>query len=133
MFEFVIPGIPRTSQTKRATTRDEWKQKVANAAINSLAGQIHYFNEDCSATVIYFYTESTELDVDGIAKLILDSLKKILFDDDNIVAQVLTRKSDQVGLALTNPPAVLADALGTFPNLVYVSIHKGPNHSELPV
>jgi crossover junction endodeoxyribonuclease RusA len=133
MFEFVIPGIPRTSQTKRATTREEWRQKVANAATNSLAGHMHYFDGDCSVIVIYFYTESTELDVDGIAKLILDSLKQILFDDDNIVAQVLTRKSDQVGLALTNPPAVLADALGTFQNLVYVRIHEGPNHSELPI
>jgi crossover junction endodeoxyribonuclease RusA len=133
MFEFVIPGIPRTIQTKRAATREEWKRKVAQAATEALAGQGFYLHASCSATVIYFYSATTELDVDGIAKLILDSLQRIIFDDDSIVEQVLTRKSDQVGLALSNPPVVLADALGRLPNLVYVKINRGPNHSELPL
>lgn len=133
MFEFVVPGIPRTIQTKRATSREDWKNKVSKAAGDASAEHARYFVGSCSAAIIYFYSESTELDVDGIAKLILDSLKQVVFDDDSIVEQVLTRKTDQVGLALTNPPTILADALGTFPNLVYVSIQEGPNHSELPI
>ena len=132
MFEFVVAGIPRTVQTKKASSRENWKNRVADEALAALEIQRHYFSSSCSATVIYFYSESTELDVDGIAKLILDGLKQIVFDDDDIVDQVTTRKSDQVGLALTNPPPVLAAALGTFPNLVYVKIENGPNHSELP-
>jgi crossover junction endodeoxyribonuclease RusA len=133
MFEFVVPGIPRTIQTKRATSRDEWKQKVASQASEKLAIGTSYIQESCSATIIYFYRGSTELDVDGIAKLILDGLKQIVYDDDKIVEQILVRKTNQIGLQLSNPPPVLADALLANDNLVYVRIDNAPNHMELPI
>jgi crossover junction endodeoxyribonuclease RusA len=132
MFEFVIPGIPRTAQTKRATTRDEWKSTVSNAARNAIGDKFVFFDRGCSAVIVYFYSNSTELDVDGIAKLILDALKEVLYDDDKNVEQVLLRKSDQVGLVINNPTEVLAGALGTFENLVYVKFDEAPKHSEVP-
>ena len=132
MFEFVILGIPRTVQTKKSSSREQWKQKVAACAIEAMTENTMFFDEACSAVVIYYFIESTELDVDGIAKLILDGLKDIVFADDKIVDQVLVRKSNQTGLKLSNPTPVLAEALGADSNLVYVRIDYGANHSELP-
>jgi crossover junction endodeoxyribonuclease RusA len=132
MFEFIVPGIPRTAQTKKAASREAWKKLVAHQATAGLSRENSYVSDSCSATIVYFYVGSTELDVDGIAKLILDGINEIVYEDDRIVEQVLVRKSDQNGLKLTNPPAILAEALLASQNLVYVRIDAGPNHSELP-
>jgi crossover junction endodeoxyribonuclease RusA len=131
-FEFIVPGIPRTAQTKRASSREAWKKLVASQAIACLSDENGYVSESCSATIVYFYVGSTELDVDGIAKLILDGINEIIYEDDRFVEQVLVRKTDQIGLQLTNPPSILAEALLSGQNLVYVRIDSGPNHSELP-
>jgi crossover junction endodeoxyribonuclease RusA len=133
MFEFVVHGIPRTNQTKRAVSKIDWKQKVATKAKERMMEQQPtYVYDGCSATIIYYYLGSTELDVDGISKLILDSLKQIVYDDDSVVEQIVVRKTNQIGLQITNPPAVLAEGLLASENLVYVRIDAAPNHAELP-
>lgn len=131
MFEFVVLGIPRTLQTKRSATKAEWKQKVATKARERLVEDQFYVNDGCSAIIVYYYVGSTELDVDGISKLILDSLENITYDDDKIVEQVIVRKTNQIGLEISNPPPVLAEALLTNENLVYVRIDAAPNHAEM--
>ena len=131
MFEFVVLGIPRTLQTKRSATKAEWKQKVATKARERLVEDQFYVNDGCSAIIVYYYVGSTELDVDGISKLILDSLENITYDDDKIVEQVIVRKTNQIGLEISNPPPLLAEALLTNENLVYVRIDAAPNHAEM--
>jgi crossover junction endodeoxyribonuclease RusA len=132
MFEFVVHGIPRTIQTKRSATKTEWKQKVATKARERLVEAPFYINDGCSAVIVYYYVGSTELDVDGISKLILDSLENIAYDDDKIVEQVIVRKTNQIGLEISNPPPLLAEALLANENLVYVRIDAEPNHAEMP-
>ena len=132
MFEFVVHGIPRTIQTKRSSTKNDWKQKVATKAREQTAEDPFYVNDGCSATIVYYYMGSTELDVDGISKLILDSLEQIVYEDDKIVEQVILRKTNQIGLQIINPPAVLAEGLLSNESLVYIRIDAAPNHAELP-
>ena len=109
-----------------------WKEKVANAARLAGGEDFAVINRPFSATIVYFYTETTELDVDGIGKLLLDSLKDILISDDRFAQQVLLRKTDQSGLNLVNPPPTLSNVLNENQNFVYVRIDGPPNHTEVP-
>jgi Endodeoxyribonuclease RusA len=132
MIDFVVIGIPRTPQTKRAGSKQRWKEAVALAARAAVGTPFEILERPFSATIVYFYTESTELDVDGIGKLLLDSIKDIVIVDDNFAEQVLLRKTDQLGLNLVNPPKTLLNVLNEHQNFVYVRIDGPPNHSEVP-
>jgi Holliday junction resolvase RusA-like endonuclease len=132
MKDFVIAGIPRTPQTKNSKRKSAWKAKVAEAARKVKDKDDLLIALPFSAAIIYFYTENTELDVDGIGKLVLDSIKGILIEDDRFAEQVLLRKTNQDGLELVNPPLVLAEMLGAESSFVYVKLGMAPNHQELP-
>jgi Holliday junction resolvase RusA-like endonuclease len=49
-----------------------------------------------SVLIIYFYQGETTLDVDNIAKSLLDGLKGVLFRDDRQVSEILIRKAASV-------------------------------------
>jgi hypothetical protein len=85
-----------------------------------------------SAVIIYYYHESTNIDVDGIGKLILDALKGTVIEDDGLISQVVLRKTNLEGLVISNPPPVLLDALEAYPSFVYVYLSDAPDHRELP-
>ena len=72
------------------------------------------------------------MDVDGIGKLLLDSLIGILYDDDSQAEQVLLRKTRKEGLAILNPPLMLVEALSSLQSFVFVKLGDGPKHEELP-
>ncbi len=132
MTEFVVLGIPRTPQTKKSKSKDDWKAKVATAARLAAGTRFVPRSESLSATVIYFHRDETELDVDSIGKLLLDSLEGIFFDNDHQIEQVLLRKTQQNELTLTNPPPVLAACVGSEDNFVYVKLGPKPEHQEIP-
>jgi Holliday junction resolvase RusA-like endonuclease len=132
MTDFVVVGIPRTPQTKKSKSRDDWKSQVAAAARLAAGEKFVPITEALSATVVYFHRDETELDVDGIGKLLLDSLEGIFFNDDCQIEQVLLRKTQQIGLTLTNPPPVLAAHIGSEDNFVYVRLGPKPDHQEIP-
>ena len=132
MIEFVIPGIPRTIQTKSPKSRDDWKEKVKTAARAKSINDNFIGEKPLSASIVYFFEGETQLDVDGIGKLLLDSLIGILYDDDSQAEQVLLRKTRKEGLTILNPPLKLVEALEEFPNFVFVKFGDGPKHEELP-
>jgi hypothetical protein len=132
MVEFVVIGIPRTPQTKKVASKQLWKDTVADSARAAIGSDFAVIERPFAATIIFFYTETTELDVDGIGKLLLDSIKDIIILDDKFAEQVLLRKTDQQGLNLVNPPQILLNVLNEYQNFVYVRIDGPPNHSEVP-
>jgi Holliday junction resolvase RusA-like endonuclease len=133
VFDFVVIGVPRTPQTKSRKSREDWKQKVAQAARHRWpAGQVP-FSADAKVTIIYFYEHTTSIDVDAIAKYILDGLEGVAYDDDRIVSDLTLRKTNQLAdMSVANPPTVLADALGRYAQFVYVRVTGAPDHRELP-
>lgn len=130
--DFVVPGTPRTPQTSSSKSRNDWKARVRAAAVTAWPKGHPPFTEELSVTIFHFYTEITNIDVDGIAKLILDALKGVVIEDDNLISQVLLRKTNQVGLLVSNPTPVLADTLGSHDSFVYVRLGNAPDHKELP-
>lgn len=132
ILEFIVPGIPRTAQTKSRKSRADWKAKVLNAVQARPIDDNFIGKQTFSASIIYFYEDETQLDVDGIGKLLLDSLIGILYDDDSQAEQVLLRKTRKEGLAILNPPLMLVEALSSLQSFVFVKLGDGPKHEELP-
>jgi Holliday junction resolvase RusA-like endonuclease len=131
-FEFVIPGIPRTPQTKSSKSREDWRRRVRSAASAARPAARPPITTESSAVIVYFYNESTNIDVDGIAKLIFDAIEETVIENDKLVSQVLLRKTDRKGLIVSNPPALLLDALEAHTSFVYVSLDDAPDHKEVP-
>jgi Holliday junction resolvase RusA-like endonuclease len=131
--EFVITGVPRTAQTKSPKSRTDWRTRINAAARAAWTETQAPLRQEVAVLIIYFYIEETNLDVDGIPKLVLDGMEGIIFEKDSVVSQILCRKTRQdLGLRLVNPSPVLAEAVGSNDHFVYVSLGAAPNHKEIP-
>ncbi len=87
--------------------------------------------------IIYFYQAETTLDLDNIAKSLLDGLKGVIFRDDQQVSELRVRKSRfRVGLSLTGASLYLLDAIERMSqagsDFVYVRADPAPDHSRIP-
>ena len=133
LFEFVVRGTPRTPQTKSPKSRKDWKERVRAAAANAWRADVLPIEGELSARIVYFFTETTDLDVDNIIKPILDSLKGLVFEDDDHIFEVTARKTQKVaGLTIREAPLCLIDALSSMPEFIFVRVGHGPDHTELP-
>jgi len=91
------------------------------------------YDREVGIIVIYFYRDQTNIDIDNIAKPILDALNGLLIEDDVLVSQLVLRKTDQNLIdPIRDPSPALAGAVGEFDNFVYVSLGEPPDHSEVP-
>jgi hypothetical protein len=131
-FDFVVAGIPASAQKKGPNNR--WQDRVRKAARTRWPRGAPPITEELSATIVYFYVDETNLDVDNIPKAILDALVNVVYTDDALVSQVLVRKTKlEPGLAIRNPPPELAQAMATARgDFVYVRFSSTPIHSEVP-
>lgn len=130
--EIVVPGIPRTRQTGSPKARQDWKERVRSLAIKEWSAERPPLNQELSAVIVHFYTEATNIDVDGIAKLILDALEGEIYENDSQFSQVTLRRTNQLGLSISNPSPLLADTLGSHDSFVYLRLDDAPDHKELP-
>jgi hypothetical protein len=94
-------------------------------------------DQDIAVLIIYFYQGGTTLDVDNIAKSLLDGLKGVLFRDDQQVSEILIRKSRfSAGLSLTGASLYLLDAIERMSqagsDFVYVRADPVPDHGRIP-
>ncbi len=133
-FDFVVVGIPRSRQARRRKVRDEWIESVRRAASGYHDGGRPPYTTEISAALIYFYRDETSIDVDNIGKPIFDALKGYLLEDDGLITQLVSRKTDQSTIAaIKNPTEVLAFALNTYDQFVYVVLGRPPDHEEIPL
>ena len=94
-------------------------------------------NQDLGILIIYFYQGETYLDVDNIAKSLLDGLKGVVFQDDRQVSELLVRKTQlSAGLSLTGARPYLLDAIEGMSqsgsDFVYIRADPAPDHSRIP-
>lgn len=134
--EFIVAGVPRSANAN-SRSRRRWRERVARAARERLGQEGGPTDQDVAVLIIYFYQGETTLDVDNIAKSLLDGLKGILFRDDQQVSELLIRKSRfGSGLSLTGASLYLLDAIErmsqTGSDFVYVRADAAPDHSRIP-
>jgi Holliday junction resolvase RusA-like endonuclease len=133
-FDFVVIGIPRTSQTKKPASRQKWKNAVSEVARRRWLEAAPAPLAEATVAVVYFYRDKTDLDVDGIGKLVIDAMQGIAFSNDAIVTEVILRKTNQGAiLSIESPEDVLKPYFGLTKDFVYVAVSKGPDHESLPI
>src|SRR5205823_247935 len=133
--EFIVAGAPRSANANPRSWR-RWRERVFAAARERLqeAGPT---DQDVSVLIVYFHWGDTSLDVDNIAKALLDGLKGALFRDDQQVLELLVRKTRvAAGLSLMGASSFLLDAIEqmsqTGSDFVYVRIDAAPDHGKIP-
>ncbi|MBV8735799.1 MAG: RusA family crossover junction endodeoxyribonuclease [Alphaproteobacteria bacterium] len=136
--EFIVAGAPRSANAN-ARSRRRWRERVSRAARERLQEDAASLpaDQDLAVLIIYFYQGETTLDVDNIAKSLLDGLKGVLFRDDRQVSELRVRKSRfSAGLSLTGASLYLLDAIErmsqTSSDFVYVRADPAPDHSRIP-
>ena len=136
--EFIVVGAPRSANAN-ARSRRRWRERVSLAARERLReeGGLAPADQDVAVLIIYFYQGETTLDVDNIAKSLLDGLKGVVFRDDRQVSELRVRKSRfSAGLALAGASLYLLDAIErmsqTSSDFVYVRADPAPDHGRIP-
>jgi len=134
--EFIVVGAPRSANANPRSRR-RWRERVARAARERLKEEGGLTEADVAVLIIYFYQGETTLDVDNIAKSLLDGLKGVLFRDDTQVSELLIRKTRlSAGLSLAGASLYLLDAIErmseTGSDFVYVRADPTPDHSRIP-
>ena len=82
-------------------------------------------------TLLYLY-ESAALDVDNLAKPILDALKGLVFADDALVSDAIIRKRDLAGeFELAEAPTLIIEGFERGGEFVYVRITNAPPQETL--
>ena len=89
-----------------------------------------------NAVILYCSDGTSDLDVDNIAKPILDALKRLIYEDDRQVRQVLIRIWENIAFArMQGPSTALLRALKVihkYHDFVYVRISDELDLSEMP-
>jgi Endodeoxyribonuclease RusA len=134
--EFIVVGAPRSANANPRSRR-RWRERVARAARERLREEDGPTAQDVAVLIIYFYQGETTLDIDNIAKSLLDGLKGVLFRDDRQVSELVVRKSRlSAGLSLTGASLYLLDAVERMSqdasDFVYVRVDPSPDHGNIP-
>jgi Holliday junction resolvase RusA-like endonuclease len=133
-FEMYVLGIPRSPDSRSCAG---WQQTVRAAAWEFWPYLHPPVETEISAVVVYFYQRSTLIDVDNLAKPILDALRNVAYLDDRQVSHLVARKTElRAGLELAGPSLVLARAIETArverSDVIYVKIGPPPSHEDVP-
>jgi Endodeoxyribonuclease RusA len=136
--ELIVTGAPRSANANPRSRR-RWRETVSRAAWDRLREESvpGPTNQDLAVLIIYFYQGETYLDVDNIAKSLLDGLKGVLFQDDQQVSELLVRKTRlSAGLSLIGASPYLLDAIEgvsqSGSDFVYIRADPAPDHSRIP-
>ena len=130
-FEFVVKGVPRTAQSKSV---GKWRSLVRAAAEAQWNRRSAPIQEPVSVRLVYFHVGLTDRDVDNLIKPILDSLKGLVYADDDLVHEVTSRKTQLVtGLRIENAPPLVVSNLGIGTDFVLVRICSSPDHGRIPL
>ena len=136
--ELIVVGTPRSANAP-ARSRRRWRQRVEEAVRERLREESGPtpIDQELALLIIYFFQGEATIDVDNIAKSLLDGLKGLLFGDDRQVSELRVRKSRfGAGLPLTGASPYLLDAIERMSQIgsdfVYVRTGPAPDHGRIP-
>lgn len=124
MIDFVVRGTPKSQQAK---SKKRWQETVQAA----VPPQFELLGGPLLLRIDFFFDGATNLDTDNIIKPIQDALETILYENDETVIDVCSRKIDLRRLpSLTAAPATLLTALAEPPR-DFVFIRVGDAHGRV--
>ncbi len=130
LFEFIVDGPPISQQTRRRDRLRAWKDTIRREAERYLSTSVPPINGLVEVTVIYFYV-GVPLDTDNIIKPILDALIGLVYNNDDQVTDVVSRKRNlHSSFKITNLSPVLAEGFSRGNEFLYIRIDEAPNQEE---
>jgi crossover junction endodeoxyribonuclease RusA len=129
--EFVVAGRPVSLQVRRRDLVRAWRDKVRDASLRDVPGPLPLTTGPVAVEITYYF-DVVELDIDNIAKPILDAMKAGLLADDKQVGELLVRKSGPASTAARSArlPATVIATLATSRELVHVVVRALPSGNE---
>lgn len=129
-FEFVVQGVPR-SQEARSVGR--WKERVRAAAAAAWPSGQRALSDELSVAIVYFHVGQANIDVENMAKPILDALVELVYWDDRVVSEVVSRRTPlDEAMMIEDAYEELVEALRDAKDVVYVAVRDRPDHGRLP-
>ena len=120
-FDFVMAEPPVSQQARRRHLVRDWTERVRRAATREWYAEPPVTGA-VAVTITYLY-DGAPLDVDNIAKPILDALSGLVYTDDSQVSDLLCRKRDRnEELLIRNPSAKVMDSLRVAGPLLHVAL-----------
>jgi hypothetical protein len=130
-FEFTVVGVPVSMQTRNRERLRAWMKDVRAAAVGRLPAGAAPVAFQVIITIVYYYADAT-LDTDNMIKPIQDSLKGVVYVDDNQVTDVRAGVRSLDGtFKVRGISEVLAGGFVTGRDFVHVRVERAPDHAEL--
>ena len=130
MIKFVVVGTPVSQQARRRQWVRDWISKVSTEVRTALTAPPPLADDPVSIEITCYY-DQTRLDVDNIAKPILDAIKGVILNDDEQVVELVVRKHVlRAARAAPKTPRV-AEALLLGGEFVHVVVRSLASRGEL--
>lgn len=117
-------GTAVSHQAKKPASREQWRQRIRDAA-RQLLPEGHFALEEPVAVTIYFFPQAEmQADIDNCAKPILDALGHFIYVDDKQVDRIVVQKFEpERPLEIRDEPTeFLAMALAAEHPIVYIKV-----------
>ena len=133
-FGFVVEGPAVSKQARKKERREEWKKKVKAAARERWNAEPLPASSLIALTITYFTKvvpgeqrdHGEALDVDNLAKPIMDAMKGVVYCDDKQVSDLHCRIVD-FETRSPNLPTCLTEYLRKRTKVVHVSVDPVPS------
>jgi len=110
-FEFLVPQRPLSLQAKSKSNLRRWKDFVRDEAKKSWVGDEAIAEGPLALTLVYL-CGNDPADIDNIIKPIQDSLVGLVYEDDELIADVDSHRRDlEDGIDITDLPKVLQETV----------------------
>lgn len=137
--EFVVEGVPKAASRGRASRKRmrDCQVRVRREAERCLPEPEHAsfpWTEPVRVVLVYFRKlDGAELDVDNMAKPVLDALEGLIFPDDRLVVELVARRTDvATDFRVLRATPTLAEAIAASASFLLVRITSPLNPSLIP-
>jgi Holliday junction resolvase RusA-like endonuclease len=125
--EFIVHGIPVSSQASRATSKTAWKHAI-RAASAAVLPEGHFCSAGRMAVTLYYFPgQPMQGDIDNIVKPILDALSRHVYLDDRQVERLVVQKFEpKETFNFSEPSDTLSEAMNGAKPVLYIRISNNP-------
>jgi crossover junction endodeoxyribonuclease RusA len=124
-FEFTAIGTPVSQQCRRRSVLRDWKRDVL-AQAQARNRNRKPVRARVIVNITYYYLDHG-IDLDNLAKPICDALKGFVYDDDNQITDLISRKRDLNGtLTISTVSSELGEALQKGEEFIHVTVDVSP-------
>lgn len=122
-FELFVFATPVSRQTHRKRKRRDWRETIKEEALAVRTVTDLAVSEPIRVRVGYYF-HGASLDLDNILKAILDGLEGVVYDDDNMIVDLIASKRSLDEFVRLDVSATFARALATGADFVHIVVDR---------